>query len=200
MDIPTIKQSIANWHNVLNNNAKLIEYFGQGNSFLYNFTTTMGVGSSHVHAYPAVKNGQLIFLMIPSKYDTPAYAATINNYVTECDVTTMLRDDRIPKKEATKRMTAWNNNYASWVPMQTATSAGMFQAFAIKVEDFEPNADANRKINFGLIFNPALPQQYTADLIVTNVEMTATYYDDMAQAVPPFGATAAQSSFYLLQL
>jgi hypothetical protein len=83
MDIPTIKQSIANWHNVLNNNAKLIEYFGQGNCFLYNFTTTMGVGSSHVHAYPAVKNGQLIFLMIPSKYDTPAYAATINNYVTE---------------------------------------------------------------------------------------------------------------------
>ncbi len=93
MDIPTIKQSIANWHNVLNNNVKLIDYFGQGNCFLYDFTVAMGVGSDYVHAYPAIYLDQLVFLMIPSKYDTPAYAATINNYVAVCDVTTLLGGD-----------------------------------------------------------------------------------------------------------
>jgi len=200
MDIPTIKQCIANWHNVLNNNIKLLEYFGQGNSFNYIFTQTMGTGSDYVHAYPAVKNGQLIFLMIPSKYDNAAYAATINNYVTECDVALQLKDNRISKKEASKRINAWNNNYITWTPAQVASAAGMFQAFAIQVVDFEPSANPNRTINFGLIAQPTLAQQYTADLIVTNVEMTATYYDDMAQAVPPYGATAAQSSFYLFQL
>ena len=200
MDIPTIKQSIANWHNVLNNTTKLLEYFGQGNCFLYNFVQAMGTGSDYVHAYPAVKNGQFIFLMIPSKYDTPAYATTINNYVTECDVALQLKDNRISKKEASKRITAWNNNYTTWTPAQVASAVGMFQAFAIHVSDFEPAANPTRTINFGLIYNASLPQLYTADLIVTNVEMTATYYDDMVTTVPPFSTTAAQSSFYLLQL
>lgn len=200
MDIPTIKQSVANWHNVLNNNIKLLEYFGQGNCFNYNFTQAMGVGSDYVHAYPAVKNGQLIFLMIPSKYDNAAYATTINNYVTECDVALQLKDNRISKKEASKRITAWNNNYTTWTPAQVNTPAGMFQAFAIHVSDFEPAASPNRTINFGLIAQPTLAQQYTADLIITNVEMTATYYDDMVRSVPPYGTAADQSSFYLLQL
>jgi hypothetical protein len=200
MDIPTIKQSIANWHNVLNNNIKLLEYFGQGNCFNYNFTPAMGTGSDYVHAYPAVKNGQLIFLMIPSKYDTSAYAATINNYVTECDVALLLKDNRISKKEAAKRMKAWNDNYVTWTPAQANSPAGMFQAFAIQVADFEPTANPDRTINFGLIAQPTLAQQFTADLIVTNVEMTATYYDDMVESVPPFSTSAAQSSFYLLQL
>ena len=200
MDIPTIKQSIANWHNVLNNSIKLIEYFGQGNCFNYNFIQAMGVGSDYIHAYPAVKNGQLIFLMIPSKYDTAAYATTINNYVTECDVALQLKDNRISKKEAVKRMKAWNDNYVTWTPAQVNTPAGMFQAFAIQISDFEPSANPIRTINFGLIAQPTLAQQYTADLIVTNVELTATYYDDMTIPVPPYGATAAQSSFYLLQL
>jgi len=200
MDIPTIKQSIANWHNVLNNSIKLIEYFGQGNCFNYNFIQQMGVGSDYVHAYPAVKNGQFIFLMIPSKYDTPAYAATINNYVTECDVALQLKDNRISKKEASKRIKAWNDNYVTWTPGQVSSPAGMFQAFAIQVSDFEPAASSNRTINFGLIAAATLSQQFIADLIVTNVEMTNTYYDDMSEVVPPFSTTAAQSSFYLLQL
>lgn len=200
LSIPQIKEYIANWHNVLNNSTKLLEYFGQGNSFYYNFIASMGAGSDYVHAYPAVKNGQFIFLMIPSKYDSPTYATTINNYVVECDIALTLGDSRISKKEATKRITAWNNNYTTWTPAQVATPEGMFQAFSIQVGDFEPAADPNRKINFGLIAQASLTQQFSADLIVTNVEMTATYYDDMANPVPPFGTAAAQSGFYLLQL
>jgi len=200
LSIPQIKECIANWHNVLNNSTKLLEYFGQGNSFYYNFIASMGTGSEYVHAYPAVKNGQFIFLMIPSKYDSPTYATSINNYVVECDIALTVGESRITKKEATKRITAWNTNYPTWVPAQAASAVGMFQAFSIQVGDFEPAADPNRKINFGLIYNASLAQLYTADLIVTNVEMTATYYDDMAEVVPPFSTTAAQSSFYLLQL
>ena len=196
MDTATIKQSIANWQAIRQNNPKLIGYLSQGNCFDYNFPRTQSLTSSYIHAYPGIYLEKLYFFMIPSAYDNAA-TTNIAQYVTVCPVITGNTSNRIPQSVAKARMQLWNANYQAWVPVQTSTTNGIFKAFALETQDFEV---IPTKVNFGLkAIAGAAIVNYEADLIVTNVDGTQTYYDDFARPVPPYSPSTLESSFYLMQ-
>ena len=200
MEVKVIAQSLANWAAISKQSDKLVEYLSQGNSFIYNLPA-YAVSSPNIHAYPAIHNSKLVFLLIPSQYDNELYAKQISKYVVVCPVGYLVEggygSDRIPAGVAKARMTCWDENYTAWVPKQAASTDGIFMAFSISNEDFEVD---NVIINLALKANGEEAVPFTADLVVTNREASKVYYDDFVTAVPPYGASAASNSFYLLSL
>ena len=196
MDTTTIKQSIANYTAIVKNAPALVTLYGQGNCFNYVLPTAKELASSlSIHAYPGIYEGNLHFFLIPAAYDVST-CTDIGFHTQVCPVIWDLTSNRIPTKEAKARIKRWSDLYTTWIPQQVASTNGMFQAFDIEVQDFEVKGV---KVHLGLAGNTATPGVYTADLIVTNADLTAVYYDDFATPVPPYGAAATQSSFYLLQ-
>lgn len=200
-----ITDAINAYTAILGNSTELVNKFQQGGCYSYT-VQQFPYASSHIHAYPALLDGELNFFMIPSHYDTPEYAETFNEYVQPCEVFwTALENDPPPGQEinpatAEQRIQDWNTMYETWIPNRvTAAGPGMFQAFQIGIDDFtEPEV----YVHLGLrkITKPTL--KYEPDLIVINsdIKTQAVSFDDFVKPVPPFGASAAASSFYLLSL
>lgn len=196
MTTAQIKQCIANWTAILNNVPALETAFAQGNSFDYHFPVNNLGGSLSIHAYPGLKDGNLYFFLIPSAFDVST-CTDIAAHTAVCPILLSLGSNRIPAKEAKKRIDRWKDFYKTWIPQQVKSEFGMMQAFVLEVQDFEVT---RVKINLGLTSDFQVPPTYTADLIVTNVDQTAVYYDDFSKPVPPYGTgpAAAQSNFYLI--
>lgn len=186
---------------IITNNTSLISFLGQGNSFTFTLPGYAS-GSSELHVYPAIDDEDyLVFLVIPSEYDDHAYDSDFNDYVSVCKATWNASSAngtvsgsgtmRITAIDATKRMGDWDSDYTTWVPLQTATTDGMFMAFSVPTASFEVSETA---VHLGLIDDPTLDK---ADMVVINRTSAATYYDNYAQSVPPFTPSA---NFYLLSL
>lgn len=205
MNRTEIIDSINNWEAIKNDNQKLTNALDQGNSFTFKLPSYASQ-SQYIHAYPGIHNSDLVFLLIPSDYDNSSYNANFDNYTTVCQIkksataptsTTVstVTSARISATEAQNRIDDWDNNYRTWIPRQTATPDGIFQAFAIPITGFEV---AESLVNLGLKNSSGGIE--VADIVVTNKTSTTIYYDDFANPVPPFSPASPQSSFYLLQL
>ena len=203
MNRSEIIDSLSNWQAILNNNQDLIDVLGQGNSFIFELPNYIS-SSQYIHAYPGIYDDKLIFLLIPSEYDNSTYNANFDSYVTVCEikdsasapissVVSTATVNRITATEAQGRMDKWDDIYDTWIPQQTATTDGIFQAFAIPLESFEV---AESAVNLGLDSKSGIT--YTAELIVTNKTSTDVYYDNFARPVPPYSPSISQESFYLL--
>lgn len=201
-----IKESIANWEAIRQDNAQLLQYLDQGSFFNFNRQVYPKVSPS-IHAYPGIYEGKLYFFLIPSEYDKEEYSDEIDKYVTVCDVTditaiidesqilTVTGQNRITETEAKKRINAWKKNYKSWIPKQVASAIGIFKAFSIPCDDFVFNT---AQINFALKVSSELPGGFEADLIIISNNGKETFYDDFVTPVPPFSPSLAPESFYLL--
>ncbi len=190
-----LQQAINNYKNILKDSPALVSLFNQGQWFSYT-RENFEISSSYVHAYPGVLGGQLVFLMIPSAYDNKD-TPNIQDYVQLCPISLEDRSNRISSKTALARINRWHNNHAHWIPTQVDSEYGMFQAFNISSEDFE---DEFVFISLGLLAAADVDSPDRADMIVGNGNLNAMVYDDFVKPVPPFGASAAASSFYLLSL
>ncbi|OIQ21092.1 MAG: hypothetical protein BM557_04870 [Flavobacterium sp. MedPE-SWcel] len=192
-----IRESIERWKMISRNGDELVKFFEQGNSFFYEVPDYLA-GSEDVHIYPAIYKDRLVFLLIPSKFDSLEYSATISNYVRFSPAVWWHSNGTLSDKEAIKRMERWNSHYETWVPKQAGTEHGIFLAFSIGSEDFKvPEC----KINLALKENLEDPLGHaTADLVVTNKTETRVFFEDQAVPVPPFSASASADSFYLLNM
>jgi hypothetical protein len=191
-----LRDGITNYKNILNDSYQLNKLFSVGQWFSYAKENFLHA-SSHVHAYPAMLGGHLIFFLIPSAYDN-ADTPEIWNYVQMCPVTAGERSNRISSKTALVRIQRWKERHAEWIPEQVKSEYGMFQAFNIDHQDFEEDVVW---ISLGLKSNSAFPgSPDLADLIVENDLLNTMVYDDFSRPVPPYSATAAANSFYLLSL
>jgi hypothetical protein len=175
----------------------LIDYYEQGNCFFFD-KPHYAAHSSSIHAYPAIFAGNPVFFMIPSEYDSPDYANTINDYISMWPLQWNLTNNRLPPGEATALIDRWGNDYHTWIPKEIAeASYGMFRAFAVPISDFEIH---HTIVTLALKYDLEMPTGLKPDIVVTNVESTETYYDDYATSVPPFSPSALSTSFYLLSL
>lgn len=188
-----IKYGIACWTAILNDIPALEIAFGQGYYFNCDHSFT-SLTSGTVHAYMALKDNVLYLVLIPSIYDNSTSDISANSYVYAIQNDNGNGTNRITAKEANARIKRFKNNYKTWIPAQVNSTYGMFQAFDIERQDFEC---ANTKLYLGLISTPSAEVSQTIDLIVENLETTVVY-DDFSRPVPPFGASALQASFYLL--
>jgi hypothetical protein len=190
-----IVQSIQNWEAIRQDSETMIRYFGQGNCYSYSFPTYAQT-SDFIHAYPGIYMGELYFFMIPAAYDKEEYSATIDQYTVPCLIGKLLgSDDRLSPGEAEARIKAWEDNYPLWIPAQVSGAYGIFEAFAIPVQDFEVE---DVIITLGLKTVATAAGGFEADLIVTNGEGKNAVYDDYCKPVPPFSAAPSEDEFYLL--
>jgi hypothetical protein len=198
MDTTIIAQSLNNWKDIATQGDKLVDFLSQGNCFFYNRpdnTKTDG----QIHAYPAIYDSRLVFLVIPAEYDNQQYKEQLSKYVEVCPLVFVSPNgsNRIPDGVAKERVENWDKHYNSWVPKQSATTTGIFMAFTIAVEDFEVKETI---VNLALMANGEQDIPFTADVVISNKEANKVYYDDFAKSVPPYSLTATANSFYLLTL
>lgn len=200
-----IIDGISSWQSILNSDSDIISFFNNGNSFRYTLPANAS-SSAYIHVYPVLRDGVPSFFVIPSEFDNAAYDSTIEQYVTdykisknavveESGVVSTSTANRIPDTEAQDRISAWDNDFATWIPQQVATTDGIFQAFAIPIGSFEVE-----KSTIHLALQPG-KELATAELIVINQnDDREIFYDDFVRPVPPYGAALPQSDFYLFQL
>lgn len=197
MTTKEIKESIASWTSTRGNAQVVNKKFQQGNSFSYD-VPKYAETSSHIHVYPGLFDGQLLFFVIPSEYDNEQYADEIDKYTVVCPAQNGLSGGHnITPTEAHARILAWEEHHVAWVQEKVNTVDGVFQAFEIDREDFE--ADSVVMI-LGLKNDPKAVLSFDADLIVCNNMGADIVYDDFAKPVPPYSATAVQQAFYLLSV
>jgi len=197
MTLTSVVNSMKAYNLILDNSVLLVDAFKQGSYFYFDLPSYAATSAS-MHAYPGIHAGKLKFFLIPSNYDAHG-VPNIENYITVCAVERNLQGNRIPDREAAALVTCWDNNYETWIPDEVTNSPyGMFKAFSIPMADFEV---INTRINLALKPSATATSSFTADVVVTNVEQTDTYYDDFAQSVPPYPTPSALTSgFYLLSL
>lgn len=197
MNLNEITASINNWKAISHDSNALLDVLGQGDCFYYKFDNYGSQIQQSIHAYPGIHNNEFKFFMIPAEYDTEQYAEELDKYITVCPVfQNPPTSNRLPESEAKARIDLWKNEYKTWVPKQAASNDGIFLAFKIDAIDFEVSETL---LNLALKLDNN-PTKFKADIIVTNKTATEVVYDDYAQPVPPYGATASASSFYLLQI
>lgn len=194
------------WEALRSRDTDLINIFGQGDSFIYKLSGSVTSASEYIHAYPGIdSDSKLVMILIPSEFDTEDYDTNFNEYASvelvvprgvapEGNPVSSTGNNRITDTDAEDRIDLWNNDYATWIPRQTSTTDGIFQAFAIPVDSFEAD---ETQILFSLDPSTTLEK---AELIVLNKTTAAEYYDDFIKSVPPFGSVLPLSSFYLLSL
>ncbi|MCW4469038.1 hypothetical protein OGH69_08690 [Flavobacterium sp. MFBS3-15] len=191
-----ILESIAAWQAIISNSAQLIKALEQGNTFTYD-NIKQAEPTEYIHAYPGIFEDKLYFFVIPDAYDNEAYKDEINLH-TQCRpvIWTLMGSHTIPDWEAELRIARWIEHYQAFVVKQVSDPVGMFKAFNIPADDF---AGDECLATLGLQLQGA-EGPMSADLIVANAnDKTLVEFDDFVNPVPPFGAAALESSFYLLQ-
>lgn len=195
--------ALSNWKAIALDDKALTDYLSQGNSFIFQYPSYVSV-SDFIHAYPAIHENELYFLMIPSEFDKQAYDSDFDQYVTPCKLIsrssvpestliTRTGNNRITSIAAQLRTDAWDNNYTTWIPQQLATTHGIFMSFAIPIDSFEAT---EIQLNLGLRLNATI-----ADLVlITQPEKDLFYYDNFAKPVPPYTVQNPQINFYLSTL
>lgn len=164
-----------------------------GDSFTYALDKYSEV-SELLHLYPGIYKGKLYVFVIPAEYDKAKYSGSFNKYVVPCEVCYNLQSNQIPESVAKERMDRWKHQYKNWIPQQVVSPVGIFQVFTLDPGDFELKKSI---INMGLLSHKS-ENLDRADLIVTNIDGDQVIYDDAAGVVPPYGPSAAATSFYLL--
>lgn len=187
---------IKKWKDISTDSATIVNYFRQGNSFSYSIPK-YAQASTNLHIYPAISNDILVFFVIPADYDTVAHDLDFQDFTYVAPVMWNV-GNTLPDREAIERIKRWNDNYEQWIPQQVTTVDGIFRAFQIGRDDF---AVKDTAVNMALRKDTVDPLALNiADLIVTNNDYSRVFYEDLAEPVPPFSASASASSFYLLSL
>jgi hypothetical protein len=191
-----IIDSIAAWQAIISDPESLIYYLNQGNTYTYD-NVEYSLESDTLHAYPGIYDDKLYFFVIPDAYDNEENKDKLTDYV-QCRpvMWTLLGTNKIPLIEGEIRIARWIEQYKHWIPVQVSQPAGMFKAFAIPSDDFSgEECLATLGLQIG-----GVEGVKTADIIVASANTkTLIEYDDFVNPVPPFGAAALESSFYLLQ-
>ncbi|WP_116789668.1 hypothetical protein [Flavobacterium psychrotrophum] len=200
----SIADGINAWKAAVNGkqNSRIVGLFDKGDAFRY-VIPDYAQTCQQLHVYlgivedPDPTKERINFYVIPAEYDTPAHAADYQLYTKVCPLEKNLGSNRIPNKEAKQRIANWDKNYGTFIPAQNATTDGLFLAFVVDREDFET---LDTYVNLALKSNGQAVVAFTAELIVTNLIDSKDVYDDFSFPVPPYGASATASSFYLLNL
>lgn len=198
MNREKIISALSKWNELRFDSPKIIKRLEDGNCFAFS-PSDFDDESQYIHAYPGIHDNWFTFFLIPAKYDTPDYRETFNQYVTVCPTIWNLSSGRIPDFIARERMHRWNTHYKTWAKKQIDDTAdGIFQVFVINREDFEVQ---DCQVNLALREDAVDPlANAIADMIVTNKTDTEVFYDDFSKPAPPFNASAALQSFFLLEL
>lgn len=185
--------SLQNWEAVRSNPDQLIELFM--NKLGFELDMTLFPQTIPLHAYAAVKNGELGFYVISEVNDVnTASPETLSNNCIWCPSRHSLDGGQeIPEEEAETRINSWKDTYQEWIHEVVNTPFGMYQTFHIPTTDLQPRKYA---AFFALKNSVITPNVKVADLVLTN--LTGVFYDTI-HSQPPYPPSSG-NNYYLLSL
>lgn len=180
--------ALQNWESVRNQPSELIALFENKSGFELNMS--LFPAGVPLHAYAAIKDGELGFYVISEVHDVNSPMAVLSENCHWCPCIPE-KNQQIPEEEALLRIGFWQNGFEQWLNDIVATPFGMYQTFHIPTTGLQP---VNYNALFALKNNPITPAIKAADLVLNN---NAGVYFDTIVGQPPY---IDRYKYYILDL
>lgn len=205
-----ILDAINAWTSIIANPIQILENLNQGYSFLitrdqYDKWKTI-TGVSCLHAYPAIFDGVMKFVLVDDVTDSDEDIDFDNvftsNYTYGKTDTTLANiygpPNNISIQDALERVFRWLMNRTGWVHHAMTVRNGMFQAFTVPFEDLIDLFNSTEGDELYVLIG--MKTDASADLILWSD--TVSFLDpksvaDVSCAIPPFGSEG-EAAFQLL--
>lgn len=207
-----ILDAINAWTDIIANPTQLLLNLNQGYSFVITReqydTWKQITGVSNIHAYPAIFNGVMKFVVVDNITDANENIdfdnVFTNNYTYGKTDTTLANiygpPNNISIQDALERVFRWLMNKTGWVHHAMTVRNGMFQAFTVPFADLISLFNATEGDEIYVLIGMKLNGD--ADLILWSD--TVSFLDpksvaDVSCAIPPFGSEGAAAFQLLVQ-
>lgn len=182
--------SLQNWENIRNQPDLLTELFI--NKVGFELDMSLFPQKTPLHAYAAVKNGELGFYVISEANDVNSPLSVLNANCYWCPCVHSFSDGQeISEEEANVRTKTWTETFPDWIHQVVTMPFGMYQTFYIPTTDLQPE---KYMALFALKSDVLTPDVKAADLVLTN---DAGIFYDTVLSGPPF---KDQQKYYILSL
>ncbi|SFN77496.1 hypothetical protein SAMN05421741_110106 [Paenimyroides ummariense] len=183
--------SLKHWEAVRNNPDVLTELFMSNLGF--ELDMSLFPEKKPLHAYAAVKDGELGFYVISEVNDVDSSPEDLSANCYWCPALMAFEGggQEIPEAEANLRLGTWKETFPIWIQQIVKMPFGIYQTFHIPTTDLKPQKYAAL---FALKDNIITPDIKEADLVLTN---NAGIFYDTIRSQPPYSYT---SQYYILSL
>lgn len=146
-----------------------------------------------LHAYAAVKNGELGFYVISEANDVDSSPEVLSSNCYWCPTVMAFEEggQEIPEAEANMRTNTWAETFPDWIQKIVTMPSGMYQTFHIPTTDLRKEKYAAL---FALKKDIITPDVKAADLVL--MSEAGVYYDTI-RSQPPYSYV---SQYYILSL
>ena len=184
--------SLQNWEAVRNNPDLLTELFM--NKLGFELDMNLFPEKKALHAYAAVKNGELGFYVISEANDVDSSPEVLSSNCYWCPTVMAFEEggQEIPEAEANLRLITWKETFPEWIQQVVTMPFGMYQTFHIPTTDLQPQKYAAL---FALKDNVLVPDIKEADLVLTND--AGIFYDTILRQ-PPYAPYS--NNYYILSI
>lgn len=182
--------SLQNWEAVRTQPDLLIDLFM--NKLGFELDINLFPKKTALHAYAAVKNGELGFYVISEVNDVKSSPESLskNCHWFPC-VYSLGEGQEISKEEAALRVGSWQKEYREWIRQIVKMPFGMYQTFHIPTTDLRPE---KYTAIFALKNDIITPNVKAADLVLTS---DARVFYDTIRSQPPY---TYANQYYILSL
>lgn len=215
MKINDALNAVNSWYQSIENADQLINYLNQGFCFSITqsqFQTWSAISDvSSLHAYPAVVNGQMFFVLIDNVTDSQrqltedtifesSYTYGITSNVFQ---STTNGNSNITFLDALERNFRWQMNKQTWINNTISAGQPVFQSFVIPFTDLS-NMFGQSGVTevYGVIgVSEDKGQLGATDVILwsdTEGFIDPASVEDLSYPVPPFGGSITVNDFQLL--
>lgn len=183
--------SLQNWEAVRSNPDVLTELFMSKLGF--ELDMSLFPEKKPLHAYAAVKDGELGFYVISEVNDVDSSPEDLSANCYWCPALMAFEGggQEIPEEEANLRTSTWEATFLDWIQQIVNMPFGMYQTFHIPTTDLKPQKYAAL---FALKDNVITPDIKAADLVLTN---DAGVFYDTIHSQPPYPYA---NKYYILSL
>ncbi|MEG1020889.1 MAG: hypothetical protein RSE50_05180 [Myroides sp.] len=183
--------SLQNWEAVRNNPDLLTELFM--NKLGFELDMNLFPEKKALHAYAAVKNGELGFYVISEANDVDSSPEVLSSNCYWYPTVMAFEEggQEIPEDVANLRLSTWKETFPEWIQQVVTMPFGMYQTFHIPTTDLRKEKYAAL---FALKYDIITPDVKAADLVLMND--AGVYYDTVLSG-PPF---KDQQKYYILSL
>lgn len=183
--------SLQNWEAVRTQPDLLTELFM--NKLGFELDMNLFPEKKALHAYAAVKNGELGFYVISEANDVDSSPEVLSSNCYWYPTVMAFEEggQEIPEAEANLRLSTWKETFPEWIQQVVTMPFGMYQTFHIPTTDLRKEKYAAL---FALKYDIITPDVKAADLVLMND--AGVYYDTVLSG-PPF---KDQQKYYILSL
>lgn len=182
--------AIKEWNAVRKNSVALKQLFSNVKGFKLDMS--LFPAGIPLHAYPAIKNKTLYFIVISEENDVRKDPKVLEKQCFWIPCLVQLSDSQeISQVEALERIDSWNRGFNVWIDSVAKEATGIYQNFFIPTYDLLPQT---YKVYFALKDDALNPSLKAADLVLKS---QSNLFFDTIRFEPPY---KDRVKYYILDL